>query len=439
MWNRHEGSVRKIGTLALAAGVLLSLPALVGAQAGEPLAVRPDGAGARAIALGEAYYALGGDYYSLYYNPAGIGLARGTRVDGGIAHRTSRISTRYFGNDSAVDIGSTGLDALGMTYAFPVERGNLVFAVGAHRVRDLDARYRVEGFNTTADSLIGETWVFSQDTDRGSIYAYSIGVAVEAAEGFLVGASLEAISGSNSYNFLLDATDTDAIWVGWDGIIRDDGIEYTYRSKGLRLGLGGLWQPAPALSVGGSIRLPSRVKVTEDWYEFDEQFFDDGTSSITWDENGVFSYEFELPAEFGFGAAFSAGALKLMGGGLLVDYRDSEYSVAPYDGYDLNFFLDNYVRRWRWSGGVEVTAPNGYALRAGYQWAPILFQPLSREITRNREIFSVGLGIPFDRSLRMDVAYRYSTWDAINWINAVDGIREEHRNGQFFISFGYRF
>ena len=417
-----------------AAALLILVPATAGAQSAEPLATRPDGAGARAAALGEAYYALGGDYYSLYYNPAGIGLARGIHVDGGFAHRSTTVNTRYFGTPSSINVGSTGLDAMGMTYALPTDRGSLVFAVGAHRIRDLDNRYHVEGFNTSDDPLIGETYVWSRNTDRGSLYAYALGVSVETTKGFYFGASLEALSGTNSYNYILDASDDDDIWLDWAGMYREDGIDYTYRSRGLRIGLGGLWQPSPLLSLGGSIRLPARVDITEDWYEYDETYYDDDTWEVTWDESGVFEYNFELPFEFGIGGAVTLGGLTVTGGGTYVDYSQSEYSKPPYDDFDPDFFANNYKALWRWGGGVEFAAPGGYALRAGYQWAPLQFHPAGQQVTRDREVYSVGLGIPFDRSLRMDLAYQQSSWDLITDIS-----RDRFKSGRFMFSFGYRF
>jgi hypothetical protein len=389
--------------------------------------------------LGEAYHALGGDYYSLYYNPAGIGLARGIRVDGGLSHRTIQIDTRYYGTASRIDVGSTGLDALGVTYAVPVEQGNLVFAVGTHRVRDLDNRYLLRGFNTSADPLIGETDVWSRDTYRGSLYAYAFGASVETAQGFYFGGSLEVLSGSNSFSYILDAQDFDDIWLDWQGIFREDSIEYTYRSKGLRIGLGGLWRPNSHFSFGGSVRLPARINITEDWFQSDITYYDDQTSETTWDESGVFEYEFELPFELGFGGALSVGALTFVGSGSIVDYTQSDYSPLPEDGFDVEYFANNYQALWRWAGGMELTAPNGYALRAGYQWAPLQFQPIGQTITQNREVYSVGLGIPFDRTLRMDLAYRLSKWDLLQTDAFSEVIRERFESGQFFISFGYRF
>ena len=434
MWTGKRAEWKTPGIVIAVTALLLGAYGNVAAQSAEPLATRPDGAGARAIALGEAYYALGGDYYSLYYNPAGIGLARGIRLDGGLSHRTTTVSTRYYGTPSTIDVGSTGLDALGLTYALPTEQGNLVFAAGAHRVRDLDTRYQVRGFNTSDDPLIGETDVWSRNTDRGALYAYALGISVEASQGFFFGASVEALSGSNSYNYVLDASDTDDLWQDWKGILREDGIEYTYRSRGLRLGLGGLWRPNGVLSIGGSVRLPARVKITEDWFESDITYYDDDTSEVTWEDSGVFTYDFELPFEFGVGGALSLGALTIAGGGSRVDYTQAEYSKAPYDGFDPDFFANNYKALWQWGGGVELTTPSGHALRAGYQWAPLQFQPLGQQITQNREVYSLGVGVPFDRSLRMDVAYRYAKWDLLT-----AETRERFKNGQFLISFGYRF
>ncbi len=432
---RHEPGWMAV-TTALAVVILTFSPPAVGAQSPEPLAVRPAGVGARAVALGEAYFAHGGDFYSLYYNPAGLGLAGGIRVDGSITHRRSRVDTRYFGTPAFADVNASGLDALGMTYAFPTMRGSMVFAVGASRLRDLDGRYIVEGFNTTDHDWLGDTWIWARDIDRGSVYAYTAGLAIETAPGFFVGGSLEAISGRNSYSYLLEAYDDDDNWESYSGHTWDDGIDYTYRSRGLRLGVGGLWRPGSALQLGGAVRLPAYVKITEDWFQSQVVYLEDGTTDDErgYYDSGVYDYEIRLPLEAGFGGMLHIGALRLYGSGTWLDYTQSEYTKPPYDGYDEGFFADNYRTQWNWSGGVEVLTPQGIALRAGYQWSPLAYRPTGLQVITDREVYSVGLGIPVERGTSLDLAYRATSWETFT-----DEVNERWRSGQILISFGYRF
>ena len=184
-----------------------------------------------------------------------------------MVHRATTLNTRYFGSLTNSEVSSTSLDAIGIVYAVPTEQGSLVFAFGAHKLRDLDNRYKIEGYNTSTDPDLGETWIEARDSDRGSLYGYSAGVAMEVARGLFLGTSLEAISGSNSYTYLLDAYDTEDIWTPYDGHRWDDGIEYTYRSRGLRIAFGGLRRRVSLFSMGGTIRFPSSVEITENWYQ----------------------------------------------------------------------------------------------------------------------------------------------------------------------------
>lgn len=429
--NRHT---RMVKVAAIGAALVLWIPLASRAQSPEILAVIPAGSGARPIALGEAYHALGGDIHSLYYNPAGLGLAKGLSIEGGMVHRSTSLNTRYFGSPSTSQVFSTGLDALGVVYEVPTERGSLVFAFGAHRLRDLDNRYKIEGYNTSLDPDLGETWIWARDTDRGSLFGYCAGVSMEVARGFFLGTSLESISGTNSYTYLLEAYDTEDIWTPYDGHTWDDGIDYTYRSRGLRIAVGGLWRPVNLISFGGSIRFPSSVQITEDWYQSEVLYYDDGTSEVTYEDSGIYDYYLRLPFELGVGAAMNLLGLTLTGGGSYYDYSQSWYSRAPYDGYDSDFFAENYKPYWLLGGGIEIRALGGAAVRAGYQWAPLQFQPAGLQIRSNREIYSFGVGWVIGNTVNIDFAYRNARWETL-----LDSTRERWNSGRFLLSFGYRF
>lgn len=422
--------------IAAIAGLFLviGIPSSTLAQSAEILAVVPSGTGARPIALGEAYHALGGDIHSLYYNPAGLGLARGLSIEGGLSHRATTLDTRYFGSAANSKVFNTGLDALGLVYAIPTERGSLVFALGAHRLRDLDNRYRIEGYNTSDDPDLGETWIEARDTDRGSLYGYSAGVGIEAAKGVYLGLNLEAVGGTNSYTYLLDAYDTDDVWTPYDGHRWDDGIDYTYNSKGLRLGFGMLWKPVDGFSLGGSLRLPSSIEITEEWYQSEVIYYDDDTYELTYEDDGVFTYDLRLPFEFGFGSALSFAGVTVAAGGSYIDYSQSWYSKAPYDGFPSDFFAENYKPQWKLGGGIEFATPLGAAVRAGYQWSPLQYRPIGQELVRNRESYSVGVGWLMGNSIGIDITYRTAQWETI-----IGQTQEMWNTGQFLLSFGYRF
>jgi hypothetical protein len=269
-------------------------------------------------------------------------------------------------------------------YAVPTDRGSLVFAFGAHRLRDLDNRFKVEGYNTSTDPDLGDSWIWARDTDRGSLYGYSAGVSMEVARGFFLGTSLEAISGTNSYAYLLEAYDTEDVWTPYDGHTWDDGIDYTYRSRGLRISLGGLWKPIGLFSFGGNVKLPASIQITEDWYQSEVLYYDDGSSEVTYDESGIYDYKLELPFELGVGAAVHLWGITLSAGGTYHDYSQSWYSRPPYDGFDPDYFAENYKPYWQVGGGIEIRAVGGAAVRAGYRRSPLQFQPVGLQIRSDR-------------------------------------------------------
>jgi len=78
--------------------------------------------------------------------------------------------------------------------------------------------------------------------------------------------------------------------------------------------------------------------------------------------------------------------------------------------------------------------PGGASVRAGYRQAPLQFQPADLQIAINREIYSVGLGWMIGNTVNIDIAYRTASWETL-----LNSTRESWENGQFLMSFGYRF
>ena len=91
--------------------IVLMLPALVAAEDGSAgLAFLKLGVGARPIALGDAYTAVGGDVSSIYWNPAGMMAVEGTDV--GLMHAEWFQDIRY---EFAGGVRSFGDHAFGVS------------------------------------------------------------------------------------------------------------------------------------------------------------------------------------------------------------------------------------------------------------------------------------------------------------------------------------
>ncbi len=101
--------MKQISFVALT--IVLMLPALVAAEDGSAgLAFLKLGVGARPIALGDAYTAVGGDVSSIYWNPAGMMAVEGTDV--GLMHAEWFQDIRY---EFAGGVRSFGDHAFGVS------------------------------------------------------------------------------------------------------------------------------------------------------------------------------------------------------------------------------------------------------------------------------------------------------------------------------------
>ena len=134
------------------------------------------GVGARAIAMGGAYTALGGDYSASLWNPAALADIRRVEVYGTLSYLSrgnefSLSPTTSFSNSlSKSDENFTNLSTFGIAYPLPTYRGSLVFSFGYNRVKSLDSNFEFVSFNQTSNDLVYQAW---REIEKGSLNARS--------------------------------------------------------------------------------------------------------------------------------------------------------------------------------------------------------------------------------------------------------------------------
>ena len=188
-------------TRALAACLTMIAAARLDAQAGASAAIVLElPASARAMALGNAYAAIGGDEAALFYNPAG--LATIERAAGGLSVQRHLASSTLASLAVAASAGP-GTIALGLQVldygsepevvpdpAYGGERG---ITTGADvSAQDLAVSL---GYAATVGRLrVGATGKFVRQrvADRsGGVAAFDVGIAGDLARGLTIGAALQ--------------------------------------------------------------------------------------------------------------------------------------------------------------------------------------------------------------------------------------------------------
>jgi outer membrane protein OmpA-like peptidoglycan-associated protein len=181
------------------------------------------GNGVRAVAMGSSFTAVGEDVYSLYWNPAGIGLLEAPEVAGSYV--------KLFDNVDGMGL-YTGAAAIPN---FPVAQGNTgvgFMALTSGTFDSTDPLSSVKAASGNASDLL----VF---VSYGSLVSESISA----------GATLKVIqrslSGADPSSYQTDPVTGDSVATR----------SVNYRATGLGADLGALWEsPDRGMSIGGSIQ-----------------------------------------------------------------------------------------------------------------------------------------------------------------------------------------
>ncbi len=173
------------------------------------------GIGSRALAMGGAYTALADDYYSIYWNPAGLALQTQPSFTVEMSHLNLLNEAAYSGTNTSNRQTYTHLRSLGMAWPIPTSRGSLVFALGYSRVSDFDQHLLFTGFSNQSNGLgfdiavddeESQHFLFDQNirqTERvdltGGIKNWSFGGAVALSPQLMAGASISILGGGETY------------------------------------------------------------------------------------------------------------------------------------------------------------------------------------------------------------------------------------------------
>lgn len=411
-------------------------------------------------------------------NPAAMALINMSYFNAGTFSGFTEQSNTYLGNESVFNDSKTRLSNMGLIYRVPTDRGSLVVGGGytlsnsfnrgnllsaknnQSTITDVFKRpgsdYNDIAFETYAIDWgdVNETYLESifrigftpgnfpgiyQDgeiTQQGSMGEYSLFLSTEFQRNIYAGISLGLEYGELDYkrNFL--ESDQDGDYNGdfieqdisgnggtdIDNILLYDEINSEIIGANLRLGV--LYKIMPKLNIGGSVKIPSRLAITEDYFSEITTNFDDGRAPFFDSFEGNFSYSIRRPFQWNVGLAvdnfrgFTASA-----SAEFIDFSGTEVDLTTRSADDLDFteisalrdqeelfrqqIRDNYEQVINLKAGLKYQFISGYEIRAGYA-----FLPGKSTITEaDRTIFSGGLGIPLSRELYLDIAGQYSLWN----------------------------
>jgi len=126
------------------------------------------GGTARSVALGGAFGALGGDFYSVSQNPAGLGIYRGSELTFTPELFYSRVNARYNGNSEEDLKYNFNFNNIGYVSSFDLGDNGIVsgsFAFGFNKLHNYHENIRIEGPNT--QSSLADMFVESANNGEG--------------------------------------------------------------------------------------------------------------------------------------------------------------------------------------------------------------------------------------------------------------------------------
>ncbi len=423
------------------------------------------GYGARSLAMGGAFTALGNDPSGMYWNPAGLaGMMNGAMYFEGQNLNYSN-QTTYINETTQNPLNVGRFNGMGIAIPLPTIRGSMVLGIGFNRILHYDGFMSFSGFSTIDNELNfpieldGEEKIYnfsnhvlrSEKVINGGAMeqlTFSFGIALSPT--ISGGLSLSRVSGREEYSFKFSQEDSQNNYNQFPADFKQYDLEQTLIAKtrawNLRGGLKAIL--SDWFRVGVTISLPYHIKVYENHATDEVLVFDDGFKSDT-TEFGIYDYKVRTPMVFDLGGALTVGKLAVAGSFRYRDWSATEFNLKDIaknsEDYEIlqeenTTIAFQYRPVFQLRVGaeylLEFNKNFGISLRAGVA----LFPSPDRDGSANRTILSLGLGIPFGNNLMMDVAFLSTGWSK----NSSDiytpyGAREEVQSDRFLVNFSYLF
>ena len=181
------------------------------------------GFGARSLAMGGAFTALGNDPSGMYWNPAGLA----GMTNGAFYFESSNLGytnkTTYIDNTTQNPLNVGRFNGLGVAIPLPTIRGSMVVGIGFNRILHYDGLMSFSGFSIFDNQLSfpieldgkEQFYDFSKNVNRSETVlnggaleqlTFSFGIALSSTS--FGGLSISRVSGRETYSFEFSQEDS---------------------------------------------------------------------------------------------------------------------------------------------------------------------------------------------------------------------------------------
>ncbi len=424
------------------------------------------GFGARSLALGGAYTALGNDASGMYWNPAGLaGMSNGAIYFESNSLFYNNKTTYIKERKNNPLLRSIEVNGVGIIYPIPTVRGSLVVGVGYNRIISYDGLMSFSGFSLRDNDLgfpitvdgIEKYYLFSKNVQRSERVlssggleqlTFSFGVAISPVSSF--GLSISRLSGREDYEFSFSQEDLQNTYKEFPIDFNQYDLVQSLITKtsGWNLRAGFKTSANEWFQIGMAFSLPYTLKVKENHASSEVLLFDNGdVNDVT--EFGRYDYELVMPIILDLGIAVTADNLALSTSIRYknwgdtqfnlnnIDHGSDEYLMFEEENKNINF-LYRPVLQFRAGSEYlwEFSDTFGMTFRAG---GGLLPSPEGNS-KADQSFLSLGLGIPFYQAMMLDMAYIIRNYEKRSSdLFTPSGTLEEVSTGRLLINVSYLF
>jgi hypothetical protein len=450
------------------------------------------GGTARSTGIGGAFGALGGDISSLSYNPAGIGIYKGSEFTfspGFYFNSTSAKFNNSTNNDFQYNLNLNNIGIIA-TYKADTNKGwiSTSFGFGYNRMNNYNQNIDIEGINNSG-SMTDLFAAYANGVSPDKLDAFNEGLAYNTnliklsdstnnlyqsilpSYGELQRKTISTYGSHGEYIFTLGTNYNNELYLGAafgiQSVNYSENSEYSEmninnastqdfqkfifkqnlntKGNGYNFKFGAIIRPVDYLRIGLAIHSPTIFYLTDNYSSsISSEFKNSSKSSISDSPDGRFNYELTTPYKVVGSLGFVVKKFALIG--LECEYVD--YSLARLRSNDWDFHTENNSIQTSYRPTENIRAGFEYrfgpfSVRGGYGFygSPYKTDQLNKNAFTSK--YSAGFGIK-NKNASFDFSYIYSASEQKYYLYdpyvvSINPSFLTNNSSEFIVTLGFKF
>ena len=453
---------------------------------------------ARFVSMGGAFGALGGDFSTLSWNPAGIAIYRKSEFTFTPSLYIEKTKSNFQGSASTASKYNFNFGNLGLVYTQKLSNNdtsygwkNWNFGIGYNRINNFHSSILFEGINSQNslvdnfiehvnagsgtpsinldpfyENLAYQTYLINPDTSNPDYYISVIptGDKIQRRTSTTKGAISEIVvsfGGNYSNKLYLGGT------IGFSTIryieesfyeevdkenLMNDFNNFSFNQNltthgyGINLKLGMIYRATDWARLGIAFHTPTFYSMTDEYSNSMSSRFDNGDNYTNASPAGTYDYNLTTPMKAIGSVAFIIGKMGLVSADYeFVDYTEANFDASGNSFADVNHAIQN---KYSTAGNLKIGTEwryEDFSFRAGYAMFGSPFNSVystpGADMSKNS--YSLGIGIR-DRDYFVDLGYvlsqttEYFQEYSLN-NQFVPGAKNKINTNNFSVTFGVKF